>query len=39
MISGIKGFFEVNICTTSRDTFVTGSLDFTSYINKSMING
>ena len=38
MINSIKGFFEINLYTTSKDTFVTGSLDFTSYINKSMIS-
>ena len=39
MINSIKGFFEINIYITSKDSFVTGSLDFTVYINKSMISG
>ena len=28
MINNIKGFFEVNIYTTSKDTFVTGKFGF-----------
>ena len=38
MINSIKGFFEINIYTASKDPFVTGSSDFTIYINKSMIS-
>ena len=32
MIDSIERFSTVNIYTTSKATFVTGSLDFTSYI-------
>lgn len=35
--ASIKGLFEVNIYTTSKDTFVTGHLDFTIVCSRNHI--